>query len=76
MIVTLHLDLDDFADPHESHQLHDDGGENQVTAHRLFPQRPHVLPINHRQGDAEECRQCEQDESGNPAVSRVCLTCR
>src|SRR5262245_6307848 len=71
MIVTLHLDLDDFADPHESNQLHDDGRKNQRAAHRFLEERPHVLPIDDRQGDGEECRQREQDESGNQAVSRV-----
>src|SRR6478672_10351073 len=48
-IVTLHLDLDDLADPQEADRLHHDRPHQHHLAHVLAEEQLHVLGIDHRQ---------------------------
>src|SRR5712692_10581637 len=69
--VTLHLDLDDPADPEEPNRLHHEGNEQRHLAHAVLEEQLHVLRVEHRQDDAQRRRQGQQDEGGEAAVRGV-----
>src|ERR1700732_4270386 len=65
--VTLHLDLDDPADPEKPNRLHDDRDHQRHLAHLVVEEQLHVPRVEERQRDGQGRRQGEQDESGEPA---------
>src|SRR5229473_936472 len=69
--VTLHLDLDDPADPEEPDRLHDERDHQRQLAGAVFEEQLHVIRVEHRQRDGQGRRQRKQDEGGEPAVRRV-----
>src|ERR1700682_6723596 len=62
--VTLHLDLDDPADPEEPNPLHDERDHERHLAHLVLEEQLHMLRIEYRQRDGQARRQREQDEGG------------
>src|SRR5581483_3270628 len=69
--VTLHLDLDDVADPDIANHLHHDRRHQQLLAEPLMEQEIHVRRIDHRQRRTERRRERHQDPAGEPAVRRM-----
>src|SRR3954447_12041514 len=66
--VTLHLDLDDLANPDIPNHLHDDRDHQQLLAHSRLEQQFHVRRIDDLERDAQRRRQRHQHPAGEPAV--------
>src|SRR5688572_14266100 len=65
---TLHLDLDDLADPDVADELHDDRGGDHLLPHALREEELHVIRVDEHQRDGERRRKRQQDIAGEAAV--------
>src|SRR3990170_8447056 len=68
---TLYLDLDDVLDPQEPQGLHHKRPDQHHLSHAFAKQQVHVLGVDERQGDAQECGKRQQHVAGEAAVRRV-----
>src|SRR5215203_2792355 len=60
--ITLHLDLDDLANPEEADRLHHDRAKDHRAPHLRFDQRLDVLGADDRQHQGQRGREGQQDE--------------
>src|SRR5688572_23152164 len=66
--VTLHLDLDDLADPEESDRLHHNRTQDHLAPHLRFDQCLDVLGTDDRQDHGQRRRQGQQHERREAAM--------
>src|SRR3954470_10661602 len=69
--VTLHLDLDDLANPDIPNHLHDDRDHQQLLAEFLVEEQLHVCRVDDLQRHAKCGGQRHEDPTREPAVSRM-----
>src|SRR5947207_16014634 len=70
-IVTLHLDLDDLADPDIANHLHHDRHRQQLLAELFVEEQLHMSGIDDLERHAERRRQRHQHPAREPAMGRV-----
>src|SRR5919201_6481954 len=69
--VTLHLDLDDLANPDVANHLHDDRDHQQLLADSRLEEELHMRRIDDLERHAERGGQRHQHPAGEPSVCRV-----